>query len=43
MDNDLLAKGLEKRKGPPGAEYVGKVFENADAFRLAFQAAGAAG
>ena len=39
MDNDMLAKGLEQRKGTLGAEYVEKVFENADDFSLPFQEA----
>ncbi|MGD1925345.1 MAG: carboxymuconolactone decarboxylase family protein [Paracoccaceae bacterium] len=39
MDNDMLAKGLEQRKGTLGAEYVDKVFENADDFNRPFQEA----
>ena len=39
MDNDYLEKGLAQRKATLGAEYVDKVFENADDFSRPFQEA----
>ena len=39
MDDKLFEKGLEKRKSTLGAEYVDKVFAEADDFSLPFQEA----
>jgi len=39
MDEDHLAKGLEQRKATLGAEYVDRVFDQADDFNRPFQEA----